>query len=92
MAEGDFFAGLQELVEEWYEAAETANPSADYVDLVMFLRRDETGDVELTLRSAKEWLASTSIRELVGLYGIDLSRRGPAQDLPVVTKTIKKKE
>lgn len=92
MAEGDFFAGLQQLVEEWHKAAEPANPSADYVELVMFLRRDETGDVELSLRSAKEWLASTSVRELVGLYGIDLSRRGPAPELPVVTRTIKKKE
>lgn len=92
MADGDFFDGLHQLVQEWHEAAEPSMPPSDYVDLVLFLRRGETGDLELTLRSAKEWLATTCQRELVGLYGIELSRRGSVEGLPVVTKTIKKKE
>ena len=92
MAEGDFFDGLQQLVAEWHKAAEPANPSADYVELVMFLRRDETGDVELSLRSAKDWLARTCLRELVDSQGWNLSRHSSGLNLPVVTKTIKKKE
>lgn len=92
MADGDFFDGLQQLVEEWHKAAEPANPSSDYVDLVLFLRRDETGDVELTLRSAKDWLATTCLIELVDVQGWDLHRRGSVEGLPVVTRIIKKKE
>ena len=92
MADGDFFDGLHQLVEEWHEAADPANPSSDYVDLVLFLRRDETGDVELTLRSAKDWLAATCLRELVDSQGWELSRHSAGLSLPVVTRIIKKKE
>lgn len=89
MADGDFFDGLYQLVEEWYEKAETPPVEGDDA-LMLFLMRVESGDVELRLMSAKDWLSTISVDDVTGdraLNRYSSPRRGP-----VVTKTIKKRE
>ena len=91
MAEGDFFDGLQQLVAEWYEAAETA-PAAD-VDFMLFLRRSKTGDLELKLMAADDWVSTLRTDQLQDPEEIARNRvRNTGPGAPVVTKTIKKKE
>lgn len=89
MADGDFFDGLYQLVEEWYERAES--PPVEGGDaLMLFLMRVDSGDVELRLMSAKDWLSTISVDDISEDRALNRSR--PPRRGPIVTKTIKKKE
>ena len=91
MADGDFFDGLYQLVEEWYERAETPPVEGDDA-LMLFLMRVESGDVELRLMSAKDWLSTISVDDIMYAGDRALNRRSRPRRGPVVTRTIKKKE
>ena len=92
MAEEDFFDGLQQLVEEWHEAAETS-PAADDVEFMLFLKRSKTGDLELKLMAANDWLSTLRLDQLGDPEEIALNKsRNTGPGAPVVTRIIKKKE
>ena len=92
MSETDFFDGLQQLVEEWQEAAETA-PAADDVEFMLFLKRTKTGDLELKLMAANDWVSTLRLDQLGDPEEIALNRfRDTGPGAPVVTRIIKKKE
>lgn len=92
MADADFFDGLRQLVEEWHEAAETA-PAADDVEFMLFLKRSKTGDLELKLMAANDWVSTLRLDQLGDPEEIALNRfRNTGPGAPVVTRIIKKKE
>lgn len=92
MTEADFFDGLQQLVEEWHKAAETV-PAADDVEFMLFLKRSKTGDLELKLMAANDWVSTLRLDQLGDPEEIALNRaRDTGPGAPVVTRIIKKKE
>jgi len=93
MTEADFFDGLQQLVEEWHKAAET-EPAADDVEFMLFLKRSKTGDLELKLMAANDWVSTLRLDQLGDpeTIALNIRSRDTGPGAPVVTRIIKKKE